>query len=170
LTDEDVNAFVNSHANNVEAKQILGIILLDLQLEKCILNGGRDIYSEPIPFPAGNIAGLGAIDIAAQRISNYSVARVANDSDENRRERAGLGWPYEWILEEHFPTDDGQHSAIKIQVPDAITRSENQLSVSVNFSGLKVGHTYYLSVYAKNLAEPFVRGISSPPFPIRIIA
>jgi len=42
LTDEDLNAFINCHANRVEAKQILGLILLDLQLEKMISDGGRD--------------------------------------------------------------------------------------------------------------------------------
>gem|GEM_PF-2415877 len=170
VTDEDLNAFVNCHANNVEAKQILGVILLDLQLEKCIIIGGKDVYTEPIPFPAGNIAGLGAIDLATRNNSVYSVARVGNDTDENRKERAGRSWVYEWILEEHIPNDNRQSPVAIVNIPNAITKSENQLSIHVNFSGLKVGNTYYLSVYAKNLAEPFARGISSPPFPIRIIS
>ena len=170
VTDEDLNSFVNYHANNVEAKQILGIILLDLQLEKCILNGGTGIYTEPIPFPAGNIAGAGAIDLANQQVSDYSIARVANDRVETRKERYGRSWEYEWILEEHIPNDDRQIPPVINQLPGAIVKLENQLSVRVNFAGLKAGHTYYLSVFAKNLAEPFVRGISSPPFPIRIIA
>ncbi|MDP1621221.1 MAG: hypothetical protein Q8M08_02670 [Bacteroidales bacterium] len=170
LTDEDLNAFVNCHANNVEAKQVLGIVLLDLQLEKCILNGGKDVYTEPIPFPAGNIAGLGAIEPGRQKVAEYSVAKVANDLDENRKERAGRCWEYEWILEEHTPDDNRQHPPATIKIPNAITRSKDQLSVTVNFEGMKAGQTCYLSVYAKNLAEPFVRGISSPAFPIRIIA
>ena len=170
LSDEDLNAFVNCHANNVEAKQILGIILLDLQLEKCILNGGKDVYTEPIPFPAGNIAGLGAIDISTQSVTGYSIARVANDADENRKERAGRNWSYEWILEEYIPNHNNLLPPAIVSFPDAIIRSADQLSVNVNFTGLKVGHSYYLSVYAKNLAEPYVRGISSPSFPIRIIA
>jgi hypothetical protein len=169
VTDEDLNAFVNYHANNVEAKQILGIILLDLQLEKCILTGGRDIYTEPIPFPAGNIAGSGAIDLATQSVSVYSVARVANDRIETRKERSGRSWEYEWMLEEQIPNEGKKRPPTINRLPDVLVKSEDQLSVRVNFTGLHVGHTYFLSVYAKNLAEPFVRGISSPPFPIRII-
>ncbi len=170
VTDEDLNAFVNFHANLVEAKQILGIILLDLQLEKCILSGGRDIYTEPIPFPAGNIAGAGAIDLSMQHHSTYSIARVANDLFENRKERAGRFWEYEWVLEEHEEHGDRQLPFVINHLPGVLTKSENQLSVTVDFTGLKAGHTYYLSVFAKNLAEPFVRGISSPPFPIRMLA
>lgn len=170
VTDEDLNAFVNCHANNVEAKQILGIILLDLQLEKCILNGGKDVYTEPVPFPAGNIAGLGAIDLATQHVTGYSIARVGNDSDDNRKERAGRSWSYEWALEEYVTGENNHLPASIVNIPNAITRSADQLSVNVDFTGLKVGHTYYLSVYAKNLAEPFARGIASPPYPIRIIA
>jgi hypothetical protein len=169
LTDEDLNAFVNAHANNVEAKQILGIILLDLQLEKCILNGGKDVYTEPIPFPAGNIAGLGAIELGRQKEAEYSVARVANDLDANRRERAGRCWEYEWVLEEHLQDGDQIKPFSSVSFPKAIS-TVDQFTVRVSFEGMSVGQTYYLSVYAKNLAEPFVRGISSPPFPIRIIA
>jgi hypothetical protein len=170
VTDDDLNAFVNFHANHVEAKQILGIILLDLQVEKCILSGGRDLYTEPIPFPAGNIAGKGAIDRAAEDRATYSVARVANDLFENRKERTGRSWEYIWTLEEHVKPEDKQLPPSINRITDVITKSEDQLSVQVNFAGLKPGNTYYLSVYAKNLAEPFVRGISSPLFPIMVLA
>jgi len=170
VTDEDLNAFVNFHANLVEAKQVLGLILLDLQLEKSFLQGGIDKYTEPVPFPVGNIAGTGAIDLAVQKDAIYSVDRVANDLFENRKERAGLSWEYEWTLEEHVTEDNSDLPPVKNFFPDALGKSENQLSVRVDFTGLKPGHTYYLGVYARNLAEPFVRGISSPLFPIRIIS
>ena len=166
VTDEDLNAFVNSHANNIEAKQILGLILLDLQLENLSVDGGVDRYTEPIPFPAGNIAGYGAIESGKQSSAEYSVARVGNDRDENRREKAGYGWEYVWQLEELVPDEDGEHP---VTLHHAISQV-NQLCVRVSFEGMQTGHTYFLRVYAKNLAEPFVRGISSPPFPIRIIS
>jgi hypothetical protein len=169
VTDEDLNAFVNCHANNIDAKQILGLVLLDLQIENFSTDGGIDRYTEPIPFPAGNIAGLGAIETGKQMTAEYSVAKVANDVDENRKERAGRCWEYIWTLEEHLAEEGREGGGTIVNIPYAITNLD-QLSVSVNFKGLKAGHTYYLSVYAKNLAEPFVRGISSPPFPIRIIS
>jgi hypothetical protein len=169
LTDEDLNGFVTFHANQVEARHVLGLILLAMQLEKCLLQGGRDLYTEPIPFPAGNIAGVGAIDRTVYDHSTYSIARVGNDRFEHRKERAGLGWHYEWILEEFQADEQGQTQQEPVPVPGVLNRSEDQLSVNVSFSGLKTGQTYYLSVYARNLAEPYVRGISSPPFPIRII-
>jgi len=169
LTDDDLNAFVNSHANNVEAKHALGIILLDLQLEKCVLNGGKDLYTEPAPFPAGNIAGPGAIDLAVRKEAVYSIDRVGNDSDANRKERPGLAWSYEWALEETVADEEGGHPPAKMPIQGHLTRSEDQLSVTVNFAGLKTGQTVYLSVHVRNLAAPPVRGIASPPFPIRII-
>jgi hypothetical protein len=168
VSDEDLNAFVNSHANNIEAKQIIGLILLDLQLENMSLDGGVDRYTEPIPFPAGNIAGYGAIELSRQTVAEYSVARVANDLDESRKERAGHYWEYEWRLEEHEADIHDGTRFHTINISNAITYV-NQLCVRVNFEGLKPGHTYYLKVNAKNTAEPFVRGSSSPPFPIRII-
>jgi hypothetical protein len=168
VTDEDLNGFVNSHANNIDAKQILGLVLLDLQLENLSIDGGVDRYTEPIPFPAGNIAGLGAIELGRQITAEYSIAKVANDLAENRKERAGQCWEYIWVLEEQVPDETKERLVTSVKIPNAITYV-NQLCVSVNFEGLKPGGTYYLSVYAKNLAEPYVRGISSPPFPIRII-
>ena len=169
VTDEDLNAFVNLHANNIDAKQILGLVLLDLQLENLSLDGGIDRYTEPIPFPAGNIAGYGAIELGKQNTAEYSVAKVANDLAENRKEKAGYFWEYVWTLEEHVPGENKKLPSTILHIPNAITYV-NQLCVRVNFEGLKAGHTYYLSVYAKNLAEPFVRGVSSPLFPIRIIS
>ncbi len=168
VTDDDLNAFVNSHANNIDARLILGLVLLDFQLENFSIDSGIDRYTEPIPFPAGNIAGFGAIEPGKQPTADYSVARVGNDLDENRKEKAGYCWEYEWVLEEHLPADDKTHPATTVTIPNAITRV-NQLNVKVNFEGLKAGNTYYLSVFAKNLSVPFIRGISSPPFPIRII-
>lgn len=170
ITDEDLNTFVNFHANNIEAKQVLGLVLLDLQLEKSILHGGKDLYTEPVPFPAGNIAGSGAVDRAAMPNPVYSVARVGNDLYANRKERQGMNWEYIWVLEEHLLHEGKQQRPANRHVPGVLTRSEDQLSVQVDVTGLKSGNTYMLSVYAKNLAEPFARGISSPPFPISIIA
>ncbi len=170
LTDEDLNAFLGNHANNVEGKTVLGIVLLEIQLSRGLLGGGIDRYTEPVPFPAGNIAGPGAVEPARQPAGSYSVARVGNDHEENRRERAGQPWEYEWVLEERIPGETPGQPPVMRNLPGRILPSGDPLTVEVNFAGLDPGTVVYLSVHARNQARPFVRGIPSPPFPVRILA
>lgn len=169
LTDEDLDAFVNSHANLVESRQVLGLILLDLQIEKGLLQGGIDRYTEPVPFPAGNIAGPGAIDRSVTPVGTYSVARVGNDLFENRRERPGLAWHYEWLLHEAEVVAGGGQKPGQ-PITGVLAPVADPPGVRIDFSSLRPGATFLLTVFVRNLAEPSVRGIASPPFEIRILS
>jgi len=74
------------------------------------------------------------------------------------------------VLEEPVAAEGAGIPVMKTVIPNAISRCEDPLRVNVSFAGMTVGKTYYISVYAKNLAEPFVKGNSSAPFPVRIVS